>query len=139
MQKSLVDWKHHQNEELEIQQELALELWNLPWSSGTLNPGPTTLSPQTLSRLVYLCCLCSGPKNVFTHPHPQILVSNTTFQKSHLLPETHTPHILVLSCECPHNRPGRSHTSSCFHSNQTGTPFFSCAVVGGSPMHLSHL
>lgn len=91
MQKSLLDWKHHQNEELEIQQELAQELWNLPWSSGTLNPAPTNLSPHTLSRLVYLCCLCSGPKNVFTHPDPQILVSNTTFQKSHLLPETHTP------------------------------------------------
>lgn len=88
MQKSLLDCKHHQNEELEIQQELSCMT---PWSSETLNPAPTTPSPHTLSRLVYLCCLCSGPKNVFTHLHSQILVSNTTFQKSHLLPETHTP------------------------------------------------
>lgn len=51
MQKSLLDWKHRQNEVLEIQQELACMT---PWSSGTLTlPPPSHYHTLSLGLFIY--------------------------------------------------------------------------------------
>lgn len=105
-----------------------------PWTCYPLPPPPH----HTPYRLVYLYSSCLGPKDAFTTPKTLVL-TDTTFQKDHMLTKIHSPHILIHSCECLHHGlEGPALQAISILLGQVHLGFISCDVAG-IPLHLGCL